>query len=125
MGESTYPAFNSRSSEAKSGKSGVRGQRLRNRDAGKSPPGARSIQAGGTSRWSTSFQPSSLGTGDPGPGQVQVPGERGEARVEPSAKAPRACRPDEYAALVRHVVENEMLNGEVIRLDGALRMAPK
>jgi NAD(P)-dependent dehydrogenase (short-subunit alcohol dehydrogenase family) len=37
----------------------------------------------------------------------------------------RLGRPDEYAALVRHVLENEMLNGEVIRLDGALRMAPK
>jgi NAD(P)-dependent dehydrogenase (short-subunit alcohol dehydrogenase family) len=37
----------------------------------------------------------------------------------------RLGRPDEYAALVRHIVENEMLNGEVIRLDGALRMAPK
>jgi NAD(P)-dependent dehydrogenase (short-subunit alcohol dehydrogenase family) len=37
----------------------------------------------------------------------------------------RLGRPDEYAALVRHVIENEMLNGEVIRLDGALRMAPK
>lgn len=32
--------------------------------------------------------------------------------------------PDEYAALVLHIVENPMLNGEVIRLDGALRMAP-
>jgi NAD(P)-dependent dehydrogenase (short-subunit alcohol dehydrogenase family) len=38
---------------------------------------------------------------------------------------PRLGRPDEFAALVRHIVENEMLNGEVIRLDGALRMAPK
>ena len=37
----------------------------------------------------------------------------------------RLGRPGEYAALVRHIVENEMLNGEVIRLDGALRMAPK
>ncbi len=37
----------------------------------------------------------------------------------------RLGRPDEYAALVRHVIENEMLNGEVIRLDGALRMAPR
>jgi NAD(P)-dependent dehydrogenase (short-subunit alcohol dehydrogenase family) len=37
----------------------------------------------------------------------------------------RLGRPDEYAALVRHLIENEMLNGEVIRLDGALRMAPK
>jgi NAD(P)-dependent dehydrogenase (short-subunit alcohol dehydrogenase family) len=33
--------------------------------------------------------------------------------------------PAEYAALVRHIIENPMLNGEVIRLDGALRMAPK
>ncbi|WP_410216305.1 3-hydroxyacyl-CoA dehydrogenase [Paracoccus sp. (in: a-proteobacteria)] len=38
---------------------------------------------------------------------------------------PRLGRPPEYAALVRHIVENPMLNGEVIRLDGALRMAPK
>jgi NAD(P)-dependent dehydrogenase (short-subunit alcohol dehydrogenase family) len=38
---------------------------------------------------------------------------------------PRLGRPDEFAALVRHVVENEMLNGAVLRLDGALRMAPK
>lgn len=38
---------------------------------------------------------------------------------------PRLGRPEEYAALVRHVIENAMLNGEVIRLDGALRMGPK
>ena len=38
---------------------------------------------------------------------------------------PRLGRPDEFAALAQHVVENDMLNGEVIRLDGALRMAPK
>ncbi len=38
---------------------------------------------------------------------------------------PRLGRPEEFAALVRHVIENEMLNGAVIRLDGALRMAPK
>lgn len=37
----------------------------------------------------------------------------------------RLGRPAEYGALVRHIVENPMLNGEVIRLDGALRMAPK
>jgi NAD(P)-dependent dehydrogenase (short-subunit alcohol dehydrogenase family) len=37
----------------------------------------------------------------------------------------RLGRPEEYAALVRHVFENQMLNGEVIRLDGAIRMAPK
>jgi NAD(P)-dependent dehydrogenase (short-subunit alcohol dehydrogenase family) len=38
---------------------------------------------------------------------------------------PRLGRPEEYAALARHIVENSMLNGEVIRLDGALRMAPR
>src|SRR5439155_16143713 len=37
----------------------------------------------------------------------------------------RLGRPEEFAALVRHIIENEMLNGEVIRLDGALRMGPK
>jgi NAD(P)-dependent dehydrogenase (short-subunit alcohol dehydrogenase family) len=37
----------------------------------------------------------------------------------------RLGRPDEYAALAKHIVENEMLNGEVIRLDGAIRMAPR
>jgi NAD(P)-dependent dehydrogenase (short-subunit alcohol dehydrogenase family) len=37
----------------------------------------------------------------------------------------RFGRPHEFAALVAHIVENEMLNGEVIRLDGALRMPPR
>ena len=38
---------------------------------------------------------------------------------------PRLGRPEEYAALVVHICENIMLNGEVIRLDGALRMPPR
>jgi NAD(P)-dependent dehydrogenase (short-subunit alcohol dehydrogenase family) len=38
---------------------------------------------------------------------------------------PRLGRPEEFAALVRHIVENEMLNGAVLRLDGAMRMGPK
>jgi len=37
----------------------------------------------------------------------------------------RLGQPNEYAALAQHIVENQMLNGEVIRLDGAIRMAPK
>jgi NAD(P)-dependent dehydrogenase (short-subunit alcohol dehydrogenase family) len=37
----------------------------------------------------------------------------------------RLGRAEEYAALVRHIVENQMLNGATIRLDGAIRMAPK
>jgi NAD(P)-dependent dehydrogenase (short-subunit alcohol dehydrogenase family) len=38
---------------------------------------------------------------------------------------PRLGRPSEYALLVQQIIENPMLNGETIRLDGALRMAPK
>ncbi len=37
----------------------------------------------------------------------------------------RLGQPAEFAALVRHIIENPMLNGEIIRLDGALRMAPR
>jgi hypothetical protein len=37
----------------------------------------------------------------------------------------RLGQPDEYAALVVHIIENVMLNGETIRLDGAIRMAPR
>jgi hypothetical protein len=50
------------------------------------------------------------------------------ARESLGAQVPhpsRLGRPEEYAALVRHIVENPMLNGEVIRLDGAIRMQPK
>ncbi len=50
------------------------------------------------------------------------------ARVSLAQQVPfpsRLGRPEEYAALVQHVIENPMLNGEVIRLDGALRMAPR
>ncbi|MEM8756031.1 MAG: 3-hydroxyacyl-CoA dehydrogenase, partial [Pseudomonadota bacterium] len=38
---------------------------------------------------------------------------------------PRLGDPAEYAKLARHFIENPMLNGEVVRLDGAIRMAPK
>jgi NAD(P)-dependent dehydrogenase (short-subunit alcohol dehydrogenase family) len=51
-----------------------------------------------------------------------------EARAKLAEGIPhphRLGQPDEYGMLVRHVVENPMLNGEVIRLDGALRMPPK
>ncbi len=51
-----------------------------------------------------------------------------EARASLAASVPfpsRLGRPDEYAALVEHICENEMLNGTAIRLDGAIRMAPQ
>ena len=50
------------------------------------------------------------------------------ARQSLAQQVPMPARlgdPAEYAALVRHVCENRMLNGEVIRLDGAIRMAPR
>ena len=37
----------------------------------------------------------------------------------------RLGTPQDYAKLVRHILDNDLLNGEVIRLDGAIRMAPK
>ena len=54
-----------------------------------------------------------------------LPEEARESLGEQVPFPPRLGRPDEYAALVKHIVENEMLNGEVIRLDGAIRMAPR
>ena len=51
-----------------------------------------------------------------------------DVRTQLGAAVPhpaRLGRPDEYASLARHIIENAMLNGEVIRLDGALRMPPK
>jgi len=51
-----------------------------------------------------------------------------EARAELGAQIPfpnRLGDPGEFAALARHIVENPMLNGETIRLDGALRMPPR
>lgn len=50
------------------------------------------------------------------------------ARISLGQQVPfpsRLGHPDEYAALAQHIIENTMLNGEVIRLDGAIRMAPK
>lgn len=52
--------------------------------------------------------------------------EKAKASLAEQVPFPRRLgRPEEYARLVLHVLENPMLNGEVIRLDGALRMAPR
>lgn len=51
-----------------------------------------------------------------------------KARISLGQQVPfpsRLGRSDEFAALVLHAIENRMLNGEIIRLDGALRMAPR
>jgi 3-hydroxyacyl-CoA dehydrogenase / 3-hydroxy-2-methylbutyryl-CoA dehydrogenase len=65
------------------------------------------------------------------PGIFETPllgGLSEETRASLAASIPhpqRLGRPDEYAELAAHIVENGMLNGEVIRLDGALRMPPR
>src|SRR6202167_6091396 len=65
------------------------------------------------------------------PGTFETPmlaGLPDPARKALEAQIPfpsRLGRPTEYAALARHIVENAMLNGETIRLDGALRMPPR
>jgi NAD(P)-dependent dehydrogenase (short-subunit alcohol dehydrogenase family) len=65
------------------------------------------------------------------PGLFETPMLAGlpeEAKASLGAQVPhpaRLGRPTEYAALVEHILANPMLNGEVIRLDGAIRMAPR
>jgi NAD(P)-dependent dehydrogenase (short-subunit alcohol dehydrogenase family) len=54
-----------------------------------------------------------------------LPNDVQEALAKSVPFPPRLGRADEYAALAQHIVENEMLNGESIRLDGALRLAPR
>ena len=54
-----------------------------------------------------------------------LPAEARESLGKSIPFPPRLGQPSEYAALAAHIVENRMLNGEVIRLDGALRMAPR
>ncbi len=65
------------------------------------------------------------------PGVFETPmmaGMPGDVKETLEAMVPhpsRLGRPEEYAALVAHIVDNGLLNGEVIRLDGALRMPPR
>ncbi|MDF2091710.1 SDR family NAD(P)-dependent oxidoreductase [Knoellia sp. 3-2P3] len=65
------------------------------------------------------------------PGTFETPmlsGLPGDVKAILEAQVPHPSRlgsPDEYASLVAHIVDNPMLNGEVIRLDGALRMPPR
>jgi NAD(P)-dependent dehydrogenase (short-subunit alcohol dehydrogenase family) len=65
----------------------------------------------------------------PGPSDTPMLAQlREDIRASLEAQIPfpqRLGRPDEFAALVRHIIENDYLNGEVIRLDGALRMGAR
>ena len=54
-----------------------------------------------------------------------LPAEVQESLAKSVPFPSRLGRPEEYATLAQQIVENEMLNGESIRLDGALRMAPR
>jgi 3-hydroxyacyl-CoA dehydrogenase / 3-hydroxy-2-methylbutyryl-CoA dehydrogenase len=54
-----------------------------------------------------------------------LPEENRQALAQTIPFPPRLGRPDEFAELAAHIITNEMLNGETIRLDGALRMAPR
>ncbi len=56
---------------------------------------------------------------------AMLPPEARESLGKSIPFPPRLGLPSEYAQLATHIVENRMLNGEVIRLDGALRMAPR
>jgi NAD(P)-dependent dehydrogenase (short-subunit alcohol dehydrogenase family) len=58
------------------------------------------------------------------PMMADLPEEARESLGEQAPFPSRLGKPEEYAALARHIIENEMLNGEVIRLDGAIRMPP-
>jgi len=55
----------------------------------------------------------------------QIPPDIAESLGKMVPFPPRLGRPEEFASLVGEIIGNEMLNGEVIRLDGAIRMAPK
>lgn len=59
------------------------------------------------------------------PMMAAFPQEVQDALAKSVPFPPRLGHPSEFAALVRHIVQNAMLNGETIRLDGALRMAPR
>jgi NAD(P)-dependent dehydrogenase (short-subunit alcohol dehydrogenase family) len=65
----------------------------------------------------------------PGPSDTPMLGPmRDDIRESLVSQIPfpkRLGRAEDFAALVKHIVENEYLNGEVIRLDGALRMGPR
>ena len=55
----------------------------------------------------------------------ELPDETKDALGASIPNPPRLGRPEEFASLVLAMIANDYLNGEVVRLDGALRMAPK
>ncbi len=59
------------------------------------------------------------------PMMALLPDAARRALIDQTVFPNRLGSPPEFASLVRHIVENPMLNGEVIRLDGAIRMPPR
>ena len=90
----------------------------------------------GPARAATPARPEAEGPGAGSvPGAPALPGRPPTIKSLPKAVEqeigkmvpfpPRLGRPSEFAGLVKHILENEMLNGEVIRIDGAIRFQPK
>ena len=92
----------------------LEGRRRRHDAAGGARPGAAGIRV-------CTIAPGLFDT----PLLAALPAEARESLGKSIPFPPRLGQPSEYAALAAHIVENRMLNGEVIRLDGALRMAPR
>ena len=85
-------------------------------------------------QWTKSIQGRQRSVGDRSPRSSGILGKPAlismslDVRDAPAASVPfpsRLGRPDDYAKLVRQIIATATLNGELIRLDGALRMAPK
>ena len=62
---------------------------------------------------------------DPAPALEKVPEKARAGLTEGIPHPSRMGQPREYAMLAQHIIENPYLNGETIRLDGAIRMAPR
>lgn len=56
---------------------------------------------------------------------LSMPEEVQDSLIETSIFPKRLGKPEEFAALVKHIIENQLINGEVIRLDGAVRLQPR
>ena len=72
-------------------------------------------------RWVSVVPPGLIAT----PLLLNMPEEVQASLAESVPFPKRLGKPEEFAALAAHIIENSMINGEVIRLDGALRMAPR
>ena len=93
--------------------------------------GAKAAILGLTKAWAKEFAPWGITGNAVAPGYIDtpmmdgLPDEVRQSLVETTVFPKRLGHADEYAALAKHIAENRYINGTVIRLDGALRMAPR